>query len=217
MKTKGFTLIEIVVASTLLIMLTSMATTTAYNFIQAVAKLKSQFENLRDNISGLYATVSSAKMAYEADLAFAVANGVANPTDPNAQAGLNEAQTELKAWNDSATQINPTNLINVLLTPSPLIKKSPGSYLAPTRVVQFWTHDNNGNPVTTTQTVPIADLDSLFRAYLLTDKNTPDSNDPIVATLMLGRMLDVAKNISPTLPTIDWRRGTTQEILFPAS
>jgi prepilin-type N-terminal cleavage/methylation domain-containing protein len=71
MKTKGFTLIELVVASTLLIMLTSMATTTAYNFIQAVAKLKAQFENLRDNISGLYATVSSAKMAYEADLAVA--------------------------------------------------------------------------------------------------------------------------------------------------
>jgi hypothetical protein len=92
-----------------------MATTTAYNFIQAVAKLKSQFENLRDNISGLYATVSSAKMAYEADLAFAVANAVANPNDPNAQAALNEAQTELTAWNGSATKINPSNLINVLL------------------------------------------------------------------------------------------------------
>ena len=217
MKIKGFTLIELVVASTLLIMLTSMATTTAYNFIQAVAKLKSQFENLRDNISGLYATVSSAKMAYEADLAFAVANAQANPNDLNAQAILNEAQTELKAWNDSATQINPSNLINVLLTPNPLIKKSSGSYLPTSRLVQFWSKDNNGNPVTNTETVQITNLDDLFRAYLLTDKNTPDSNDPIVATLMLGRILDVAHNISPTLPTIDWRRGTTQEILFPAS
>jgi hypothetical protein len=95
--------------------------------------------------------------------------------------------------------------------------KSSGSYLPTSRLVQFWTHDNNGNPVTNTETVQITNLDDLFRAYLLTDKNTPDPNDPIVATLMLGRILDVVKNISPTLPTIDWRRGTIQEILFPAS
>jgi hypothetical protein len=49
---------------------TSIATTTAYNFIQAVANLKAQFQNLRDNISGLYTAVSVAKMNYEADLAF---------------------------------------------------------------------------------------------------------------------------------------------------
>ena len=157
----------------------------------------------------------------EADLAFAVANAqanlVANQNDPNAQAALKAAQNELTAWHDSATQINPSNLINVLLTPNPLIKKSSGSYLPTSRLVQFWTHDNNGNPVTNTETVQITNLDDLFRAYLITDKNTPDPNDPIVATLMLGRILDVVKNICPTLPTIAWKRGTIQEILFPAS
>jgi prepilin-type N-terminal cleavage/methylation domain-containing protein len=208
-KIKGFTFIEMIVATTLLVILTSMAATTAYNFIQSVTSFRAQFESLRDSISGLYSTVSLAKMTYEADLAFAVANGVNNPNDPNAQ----EAQKELNNWNSPANQSNPANLINVLLNQTPNIKKS--SYLPTSLLVQFWTHDNNANAVQSSETVQITDYDSLLRAFLLTDKRTPDPSDTIVATLTLGRILDVANHISPTLPQIDWRRGTMQEILFP--
>jgi type II secretory pathway pseudopilin PulG len=219
MKTKAFTLIEMVVASTLLILLTSMATTTAYNFIQSVNTYRAQFESLRDSISGLYATVSLAKMTYEADLAFAIANAQANlltnPNDPNALAILNEAQKELNNWNSSANQTDPSNLIGVLLNPNPLIKTSPGSYLPRFNTVHVWRQDSNGNPVQDTETPAIMDYDSLLRAFLLTNKRTPDASDPIVATLTVGRILDVANHISPSLPQIDWRRGTMQEILFP--
>ena len=62
MKKKGFTFIEIMVATTLLLMLASMAATTAYNFIQAVNTYRGQFESLKYGISGLYGTVSLAKM-----------------------------------------------------------------------------------------------------------------------------------------------------------
>lgn len=222
-KTNGFTLIELIVAMTLVAILTQMATTTAYNFIQSVNAYRGQFETLRDGINGLYATVSLAKMTYEADLALAVANGVASPNDTDAQAALGEAKTELKYWNDSANQNNPSALINVLLKPNSLIKKSPGSYLPPFNTVLVW-RNNNGNWVQDTETPPITNYDSLRRAFLLTDNRTPDqtrsdgSNNPILATLTLGRILDVsnlANPISPTLPQIDWKRGTQQEILFP--
>ena len=205
MKNKGFTFIEIMVATTLLLILSSMAATTAYNFIQTVNTYRGQFESLRDGISGLYGTVSLAKMTYEADLAFAAAN----PSNPNAQ----EAKNELIYWNSSANQNSPSNLINVLLNVTPNIKKA--SYLPSFNTVLVWRKDANGNPVQDTETPQITDYDSLLRAFLLTNTRTPDITDPIVATLTLGRILDVANNISPTLPQIDWRRGTMQEILFP--
>jgi hypothetical protein len=95
------------------------------------------------------------------------------------------------------------------------------SYLPPTNTVLVWRQDNNGNPVQNTESPPITDYESLLRAFLLTDNRTPDQTkkdgtpNAIVATLTLGRILDVANRISPSLPQIDWRRGTMQEILFP--
>ena len=138
-----------------------------------------------------------------------MAFAAANPSNSNAQ----EAQTELTNWNSSANQSNPANLINVLLNQTQNIKNA--SYLPTSLLVQFWSPDNNGNPVLNSQTVQITYYDSLLRAFLLTDKRTPKSSDTIVATLTLGRILDVANHISPTLPQIDWRRGRMQEILFP--
>ena len=219
MKNKGFTFIEIIVATTLLLLLSELATTTAYHFMQAATNLKSQFENLRDGINGLYATVSLAKITYEADSNFAIALGLNNNpiNDPNVQAAYNEARKELDYWNSSAGQSNPANLINVLLNPNPLIKKSPGGYLPAFNTVQVWRNDN-GNMVLDTETPSITDYNSLLRAFLLTDKRTPDATDPIVAALTtLGMILDVGSKpqISPTLPQIVWRRGTTQQILFP--
>src|SRR5271165_5434681 len=70
MKTKqGFTLIELVVACTLLIMLSTIATTTTFNFVQATANLKAQYINIQ-NIMALHKALVSAKMNYATDLAF---------------------------------------------------------------------------------------------------------------------------------------------------
>src|SRR5262249_42717105 len=146
-----------------------------YNFMQSVNAYRGQFESLKYGISGLYATVSLAKTAYEADLAFAVASAqvtlATNPTDPTALALLQKAQTELTNWN-TTNQNNAPNLINVLLNVTPNIKN--GSYLPPSNTALVWRADANGNPVQDTENPPIADYDSLLRAFLLTDNRTPD-------------------------------------------
>jgi type II secretory pathway pseudopilin PulG len=162
MKNKGFTFIEIIVATTLLIMLTSMAETTAYNLIQAVTKLKARYLNLKQNIAVLYTDLALAKMNYATDLAIELA---ATPTP----------------------------------TPTPTLGQP-----TPTPT-----------PTPTPEAVPITDLDSLLRAYLLTNDGATTGN--IVATITVGTMLDVQNQIRPTLPIIDWRGGTLQEIVFPSN
>ena len=70
----------------------------------------------------------------------------------------------------------------------------------------------NGNPVTTYVLVQITDIDSLLRAYQLTDDGTPTGN--VIATIEVGPMLDLSSQTRPTLPTIDWKAGTVQEIQY---
>ena len=68
MKTKGFTLVELVVACTLLLMLSTIATTSTFNFVQATANLKAQYNNIQ-NIMALHSALVQAKMNYATDLA----------------------------------------------------------------------------------------------------------------------------------------------------
>ena len=93
MKTKqGFTLIELVVACTLLMILSTVATTTADNFIQAVKQLQTTNQTLTYKIQvwSLKFTLAQAELAY--------ANTV---TDPNAISQWNLLIRE----NDSADLI----------------------------------------------------------------------------------------------------------------
>jgi prepilin-type N-terminal cleavage/methylation domain-containing protein len=195
MKTKGFTLIELVVACTLLVMLSTIATTSTYNFLQAVTSLKTQFQNVRNNIIPLYGLLTKAQLQYTTKLAFALAA----PTDPTA------VQNEIWDWNNKIDQNLSPALVTLLIN---------NGLLPPTRSVQVTTY-NNGNPTVTTVYVPITDLDSLLRAFQLTDDGT--STGTPVATITFGKMLDVKKNTSPTPLTIDWKPGTAQEIVLPPS
>jgi type II secretory pathway pseudopilin PulG len=193
MKTKGFTLVELVVACTLLIMLSTIATTSTYNFVQATANLKAQYNNIQ-NIMALHSALVQAKMHYATDLALESTN----PTFAG------EAQNEIQHWNLLAQQNDSVDLIARLISPDtnftdpPLAPSSvppPKSYL-PTSV--------NG--------VQITDINSLLKAYRLTDNGTPTGN--IVATIAVGSMLDLTSGMRPTLPVIDWNSGTPQEIQF---
>jgi prepilin-type N-terminal cleavage/methylation domain-containing protein len=204
MKTKGFTFIELIVAMTLLLILSSVATTTAYNFIQAVTKLKTQYLNLKQNIAVLYTDLALAKMNYETDLALTPG-----------------AETDIQNWNTWANQNENPLLIQQLINPDPALPiplkpLTPGSrsYLPKSRTVQETTY-NNGIPVLNTVTVQITDMDSLLKAYLLTDDGTTAGNP--VATITVGKILDVQGQGRPTLPIIDWRGGTLQEIVFPSN
>ena len=51
-----------------------------------------------------------------------------------------------------------------------------------------------------------------LKAFQLTDNGTPTGN--IVASIAVGPMLDVTSGMRPTLPIIDWKSGTPQEIQF---
>src|SRR5580700_9694382 len=86
MKTKGFTLVELVVACTLLLMLSTIATTSTFNFVQATANLKAQYNNIQ-NIMALHEALVQAKMNYATDLALG----------PNSEA-------EIQHWNLLAQQ-----------------------------------------------------------------------------------------------------------------
>jgi hypothetical protein len=90
-----------------------------------------------------------------------------------------------------------------------------GSYLPTSRNVPVITYVN-GNAVTTYVLVQITDMNSLLEAYQLTDNGTPTGN--IVATVSVGTLLDIPPNggavTRPTLPIIDWKSGTLQEIQF---
>lgn len=212
LKTKGFTLIELVVACTLLIMLSTIATTSTYNFVQATTNLKAQYINIQ-NIMALHSVLANAKMNYATDLAFEIAQGT----------NASKAQQAIQQWNISANQNNSPNLISWLINPSGTGSPSAGlplplnpgstSYLPTSRNVPVTTYIN-GNPVTTYVLVQITDINSLLQAYQLTDNGTPTGN--IVATISVGPMLDVWSGAytRPTLPIIDWKSGTPQEIQF---
>jgi prepilin-type N-terminal cleavage/methylation domain-containing protein len=195
MKTKGFTLIELVTACTLLLMLSTIATTSTFNFIQATANLKSQYKNIQ-SIMVLQNALVQAKMNYATDLSLE-----SNTADPK---NIQEAKDEIQRWNMLAQQNDSQDLIARLISPDtnftdpPLAPSSvppPKSYL-PTSV--------NG--------VQITDMNSLLKAYQLTDNGTTTGN--IVASITVGSMLDLASGMRPTLPIVDWKSGTAQEIQF---
>jgi len=202
MKTKqGFTLIELVVACTLLIMLSTIATTSTYNFVQATANLKSQYLNIQ-NIMALHSVLANAKMNYATDLAL--------------ESNQSLAQQEIQKWNGSAVASDNGSLIGQLMSPGltdlPLANPG-GSYLPTSRNVPVTTYIN-GNPVTTYVVVQITNINSLLQAFQLTDDGTPTGN--IVATITVGPMLagTPPPPTRPTLPIIDWKAGTLQEIRF---
>jgi prepilin-type N-terminal cleavage/methylation domain-containing protein len=208
MKSKGFTLLELVVACTILLLLSTLATTTTYNFVQAAANLKAQYSNIY-NIMALSKALTTAKMNYATDLAMFAAQSSGNQTT---------VQNEIQLfWNQSAQQHDNPSLITRLISPLPglpvtSINPSPSrSYLPASRNVPVTTYIN-GNPVTTYVLVQITDIDSLLRAYQMTDNSTPTGN--VIATIEVGPMLDVTSQIRPTLPTIDWKAGTVQEIQY---
>jgi prepilin-type N-terminal cleavage/methylation domain-containing protein len=195
MKTKGFTLVELVVACTLLLMLSTIATTSTFNFVQATANLKSQYNNIQ-NIMLLHKALVQAKMNYATDLALESNTGVASNVD--------EAKDELQRWNTMAQQNDSIDLIARLINPDTNFTDPP---LSPTSVPppkSYLPASVNG--------VQITDINSLLKAYELTDTGTPTGN--IVATVTIGSMLDLTSGMRPTLPIIDWRSGTTQEIQF---
>jgi prepilin-type N-terminal cleavage/methylation domain-containing protein len=193
MKTKGFTLVELVVACTLLLMLSTIATTSTFNFVQATGNLKAQYNNIQ-NIMLLHKALVQAKMNYATDLALA----------------SNEA--EIQHWNLLAQQNDSLDLIARLINPaSTATNPTARSYLPTSRNVPVTTIIN-GNPVTNFVMVQITDMDSLLKAHQLTDNGSPTGN--IVATIAVGPMLDPTSGMRPTLPIIDWKSGTPQEIQF---
>jgi type II secretory pathway pseudopilin PulG len=85
-KKQGFTLIELVVACTLLIMLSTLATTTADNFAQAVKQL-----NVANKVWSLKFTLAQAQLAYVNALATgAPSNWSAAVASWNSSIGANE-------------------------------------------------------------------------------------------------------------------------------
>jgi prepilin-type N-terminal cleavage/methylation domain-containing protein len=208
MKTKGFTLIELVVACTLLLLLSTVSITTTYNFIDATANLKAQYNSIK-NIKLLHTAVVNAKLNYATDLAliasgiFVTAAGTQTTSTPQQ---ITQAGQDITAWNSLAQQNNNPQLIYLLINPDPalpipLVPLTSGSrsYL-PT-----------SNPAATTP-IQITDINSLLQAYQLTDTGTPTGN--VIATISLGTILDRTSGMRPTLPIIDWKSGTLQEIQY---
>jgi type II secretory pathway pseudopilin PulG len=216
MKTKGFTLVELVVACTLLLLLSTVSITTTYNFIEATANLKAQSNSIV-NIMGLHSALINAKMNLATDLAWELSlEQSANPSSTPFP-----AESAIQTWNHSAASNDSKTLIGLLISPvfqglpSLPLANPGGSYLPTSRVVQVV----GGNPVTTTSvTVQITDITSLIRAYQLTDDGTPTGNP--VATISVGTILDPPSQANgftttrPTLPIIDWKGGSLQEIQY---
>jgi prepilin-type N-terminal cleavage/methylation domain-containing protein len=195
MKTKGFTLVELVTACTLLLMLSTIATTSTFNFIQATANLKAQYKNIQ-SIMLLHDALVQAKMNYATDLALE-----SNTLDPK---NIQEAKDEIRRWNLLAQENDSVDLIARLISPDTNFTDPP---LAPSSVPppkSYFPTSVNG--------VQITDMNSLLKAYHLTDNGTTTGN--IVATITVGSMLDLTTGMRPTLPIIDWNNGTPQEIQF---
>jgi prepilin-type N-terminal cleavage/methylation domain-containing protein len=195
MKTKGFTLIELVTACTLLLMLSTIATTSTFNFIQATANLKSQYKNIR-SIMLLHDALVQAKMNYATDLALE-----SNTADPK---NVQEAKEEIQRWNLLAQQNDSADLIARLISPDTNFTDPPLALASVPPPKSYLPASVNG--------VQITDMNSLLKAYQLTDNGTITGN--IVATITVGSMLDLTTGMRPTLPIIDWNSGTPQEIQF---
>jgi Tfp pilus assembly protein PilE len=216
MKIKGFTVVELVVACTLLLLLATVATTSTYNFIQSAANLKAQSNSIQ-KIMALHSALINAKMNLATDLAWQLS--LEQSANPNGTPF--PAESAIQTWNHLAANNDSQTLIGLLISPvfqglPSLPLANPGrSYLPTSRIVQVV----SGNPVTTTTvTVPITNITSLLRAYQLTDDGTPTGNP--VATISVGTMLDPPSKANgfttmrPTLPIIDWKSGTLQEIQY---
>jgi type II secretory pathway pseudopilin PulG len=217
MKTKGFTIVEIIVACTLLLLLATVATTSTYNFIQATANLKAQSISIT-NIRYLHTALVNAKLNYATDLAL-IASGTfvtASGTQTSTPQQITQAKQDITAWNSLAQQNNNPALITLLITPDlglpiPLAPLNSGSrsYLPTSNIVQVVSGiPPTANPVV----VQITDINSLLQAYQLTDDGTPTGNP--VATISIGTMLDPTTGMRPTLPIIDWKGGTLQQIQY---
>jgi hypothetical protein len=156
-------------------------------------------------------------MNYATDLASARTSASATPNNP-AEVPIEDA---ISNWNLLARQNDSQDLISVLINPPagiqpalPLAPLNPASrsYLPTSRNVPVTTMVG-GFPVTTYVLVQITDMPSLLKAYQLTDNGTPTGN--IVATISVGPILDLGPPLTrPTLPIIDWKSGTPQEIQF---
>jgi hypothetical protein len=184
-------------------MLSTIATTSTFNFVQATANLKAQYNNVQ-SIMLLHSVLVQAKMNYATDLALS---------------NTAEAKAEIQHWNLLAQENDSPDLIARLINPDPNLPDLPlaplnppsRSYLPTSRNVPVTTNIN-GIPTTTYVMVQITDMNSLLKAYQLTDNGTPTGN--IVATITVGTMLDLTSGMRPTLPIIDWKSGSPQEIQF---
>jgi hypothetical protein len=217
-KTNGFTFVELIVACTLLVILTSMATTSIYNVVHTLIDKNSQFLNVQ-YIMAVHRAVAQAKMNYATDLAKQLAAELA-ASPPPAPGDIPEAQKEITRWNNLASQHDDFHLIDRLINPDPalpipLIPLTPGSrsYLPTYNTLRIMLKYDNGNPVYQTFTTPITDMDSLLRAFVLTDTGRPDTGI-IIATVTVGPMLDLTTGMRPTLPVVDWKPGTLPEIQY---
>jgi prepilin-type N-terminal cleavage/methylation domain-containing protein len=195
MKTKGFTLVELVVACTLLLMLSTIATTSTYNFVQATANLKAKYNTIQ-NIMALHSALVQAKMNYATDLALESNTAVAS--------NIQEAKVEIQHWNLLAQENDSMDLIARLISPDTNFTDPP---LAPSSVPPPKSY-----LLTSLNGVQITDINSLLKAYELTDNGTPTGN--IVATVTVGTMLDLTSGIRPMQPVVDWESGTPQWIQF---
>jgi type II secretory pathway pseudopilin PulG len=152
-KKQGFTLIELVVACTLLIMLSTIATTTTDNFIQAVKLLKMTNQTLtyQTQVWSLKSTLAQAQLAYASELAKELASG--GLTDPNAISNWNQSVNDQSANDQSVRDRAIDSLIQTL-----------ASYL----------HDSSGNSIPN-----ITTFAGLLRFEGMYDPNNA-ANNPII-------------------------------------
>jgi prepilin-type N-terminal cleavage/methylation domain-containing protein len=216
LKTNGFTFIEIMVALTIVVLLTTLATSTIYDVVHTLINKNSQYLNMQ-YIMAVHRAVAQAKLSYATDLAIELASELAaTPPTPTP-----EAQLEITRWNNWASQNDNFHLIDRLINPDPNLPNlplnplTPGSrsYLPTYNTVQVTINYQNGNPVIKTFTTQITDMDSLLRAFVLTDNGQPEGGN-VIATISVGTMLDLTTGTRPTLPIVDWKSGTLQEIQF---
>ena len=215
MKTKGFTLVELLVACTLLLLLSTVSYTTTYNFIDATANLKAQHNGLR-NIMFLHDYLVNAKLNLQTDLQQELS--LEQSGNPNGTSF--PAETAIQTWNNAAANSDSRALTGLLISPvfnglpSLPLDNPGGSYLptsTPGEVITF----NNGSP---SDVIQITDITSLLRAFYLTHNNTPTGTP--VATISMGTILDPPIKANgftttrPMLPKIDWKSGTPQEIQY---
>jgi prepilin-type N-terminal cleavage/methylation domain-containing protein len=98
MKTKGFTLIELVVACTLLLMLSTIATTSVDNLVQAFKNVQATNQTLtyRNQVWTLKFMLTQAQLAYAATIAIPP-----NPPPP----------LVISTWNTKVTENDSVDLI----------------------------------------------------------------------------------------------------------